>query len=280
MRLSKAMDSYIAVRAQEGFSPHTLNLYKHQLGKLLEDQGDLELCDFTLEHFRNHLSKQTHLKSSSLAAKVRAIKAVFKWFHEEEYLPKNPTLKLKEPKQPNLMPKALTVDEVESLRDSCETLREHALVELFFATGCRLSEIRMLDKADIDFQRGAVTVFGKGSKEREVYFGAKARIWLKRYLKSREDDDPALFVTKYKPHRISGKSIQDEFKAVARRCGLEDKVHPHTMRHTLATTLINQGAPLMVVQSILGHEKPETTLRYSHLSGEARQREYKRYFVQ
>lgn len=280
MRLSTAMDAYIRVRKQEGFSPSTISLYRLQIRKLIEDQGDLELESITLEHFRDHLSKQGHLKQSSQACKVRALKAIFGWFYEEELLPKNPTLKLKEPKQPNRIPKALTVDEVESLRDSCETLRQHALIELFFATGCRLSEIRLLNRDDIDFQRGAVTVFGKGSKEREVYFGAKARIWLKRYLKSRKDDDPALFVTINKPHRLSGHAIQDEFKAVAKRCGLEAKVHPHVLRHTLATTLINQGAPLMVVQSILGHEKAESTLRYAVLSGEARQREYKRYFVQ
>lgn len=123
-------------------------------------------------------------------------------------------------------------------------------------------------------------VLGKGNKEREVYFLAKARIWLQRYVNQRTDGDRALFVTARKPHRLSIHAIQYIFKRVARRCGVEQRVSPHKMRHTLATVLINQGAPLVAVQSILGHEKPETTQLYATLSGSSRQQAYERYFVQ
>ena len=110
-------------------------------------------------------------------------------------------------------------------------------------------------------------ILGKGDKEREVYFGAKARIWIERYLRQRHDHDSALFVTQRKPHRMSVHQIQYIFKRIAKRCGLEQRVSPHKMRHTLGTMLLNQGAPLAAVQSILGHEKPETTQLYAHLSG-------------
>lgn len=117
---------------------------------------------------------------------------------------------------------------------------------------------------------------GKGNKEREVYLGSRARIWLTRYFTERQDADPALCVTERSPHRLPIHGLQEVFKRVAERCGLAEKVHPHT----LATTLLNQGAPLVAVQSILGHEKPETTQLYAVLSGETRHHAYQRYFVQ
>ena len=117
-----------------------------------------------------------------------------------------------------------------------------------------------------------------------MYFGAKAGIWLKRYLDTRGDDDPALFVTRYRQHgkhqRMSIDSLRFYVNRVAERCGLRDKVTPHVLRHTLATHLIDQGMSLAALQSYLGHAKPETTLRYATLSGSARQREFKKYFMQ
>ena len=114
--------------------------------------------------------------------------------------------------------------------------------------------------ANIDWHRNAKKVLGKGNKEGEVYFGAKARIWLQRYLNQRIDEDRALFVTVRDPHRMSIHEIQYIFKRIAKRCGIEDRVNPHKMRNTLAMVLIIQRAPLVMIQSILGHEKPETTL--------------------
>ncbi len=280
MQLSKVTESYLALRTQEGFSSYTIKSYRLQYSILIRDIGDLHIQDVTLQILRDHLSHNTHLKPSSLGHKIRAIKSLFKWLVEEEYIVKNPTFKLKEPKQGKRVPKALNIEEVEMLRDACKTIQEHALIEFFFATGCRVSEIMHLNRNAIDWQRGAVTVLGKGNKEREVYFGAKARIWLQRYLNSRNDMDMALFVTTNKPHRMPVHRIQDIVKIVAGRCGLAGKVSPHVLRHTLATVLLNQGAPLAAVQSILGHEKPETTQLYATLSGSTRQQAYQRYFVQ
>ena len=168
------------------------------------------------------------------------------------------------------VPKALTMDELEWLRDACRTTLEHAVIEFFFATGCRVGEAARLNRGDVDWQRGSVVVVRKGNKEREVYLGSKARIWLTRYVTERQDAEPALWVTERAPHRLAIHGLQGVFKRMAERCGLAEKVHPHTMRHALATTLLNQGAPLLAVQSLLGHEKPETTQLYAVLSGETR----------
>ncbi len=280
MRLSDASNRYLTLRAQEGYSPYTVKAYRVQHRLLIKDIGDVEIDTVTLEQLREHLQQHMHLKASSLGHKVRAIKSLFKWLVEEDLLVRNPTMKLKEPKLGKRVPKALTIDELEMLRDSCTSVLEHALVEFFFATGCRVGEIHKLDRSAIDWQRGCVNVIGKGNKEREVYFGSKARIWLQRYLNHRGDKDAALFVTERNPHRMSIHQIEYIFNRIANRCELQAKVSPHKMRHTLATVLLNQGAPLVAVQSILGHEKPETTQLYASLSGTVRQQAYQRYFVQ
>lgn len=279
MRLSDASLLFLETKKQEGFSLYTLRSYGLQHSLLIRDIGDINIEEMSLQKARIHISHYPQQKPSSIGHKVRAIKSLFKWLVEEEYLEKHPLLKLKEPKLGQFVPKALTIDEVEMLRDSCKTLLEHALIEFFFATGCRVGEVYNLNRDLIDWQRGAVTVLGKGCKEREVYFGVKARIWLKRYLDSRKDSDLALFVTTNAPHRMPVHRIQDIFKIVAKRCGLENKVHPHVLRHTFCTLLLNQGAPLATIQSLAGHSKPETTQRYAVLSGNARQQAYKKYFV-
>src|SRR5690606_25484734 len=146
----------------------------------------------TLEQLRGYLSVCGHLKASSMGYRVRALRAFFRWAHEEDIILKNPSLKLKEPKQAQRVPKHLTIEDVELLRDACQGPLEHALVEMLFATGCRVGELHQIDRNHIDWQRRAIVVLGKGNKEREVYFGARAAIWLKRYLESRTDNNAAL----------------------------------------------------------------------------------------
>ena len=279
MRLSEASERYLATRTQEGYSPHTIRAYRLQHQILIRDMGDVELALVTLDLLRAHVAHLSHLKSSSLGHKIRAIKGLFRWVEDEGLHVPSPVRKLKEPKLGQRVPKALTMDELKWLRDACRTTLEHAVIEFFFSTGCRVGEAARLNRRDVDWQRGSVVVVGKGNKEREVYLGSKARIWLTRYFTERQDADPAVWVTERSPHRLSIHGLQGVFKRVAERCGLAEKVHPHTMRHTLATTLLNQGAPLVAVQSILGHEKPETTQLYAALSGKTRHQDYQRCFA-
>ena len=290
LTVASCVQAYLRVRKLDGYSDKTLYSYKLHLKRLAVDlDGSTPIDIIRLEHLRTHLMNLAHLQTSSLANKVRALKAFFKWLYEEEILERNPALKLREPRLPARIPKALSVEEVELLRDACGSLLEHALIEFFFATGCRVSEIHQLDRIDLDWPRRSVVVLGKGNKEREVYFGAKAALWLKRYLDNRSDSSLALFVTKRRRRqpcgalehqRLSTSQIQRIFKRVAERCGLEEKVTPHVLRHTLATLLLNQGAPIAAVQSILGHASPTTTQLYVNLSGESRQMLYKRHFAQ
>lgn len=280
MRLSEASRLYLSTRRQEGYSTHTLKAYQLQQSLLIQDVGDIDVTAVKLPVLREHLSHQSHLKPSSLSHKIRALRVFFKWMYEEELIDRNPAAKLHDAKIPKQLPKALTLDEIEQLREACDSAFEHALFEVFFSTGCRLSEIQALDKQDINWMDRSVIVWGKGAKERECYLGAKAMIWLKRYLKERKDNDESLFVTVNKPHRMSTHRIQQIFNQIADRCGLREKVSPHVLRHTFATHLLNQGAPLVAVQSLMGHSKPDSTLIYLHLSGAARHRAHQQYFAQ
>ena len=161
--LASCVHMYLKTRKLDGYSDKTLYSYKLHLQRLVLDlDGDAAVETIKLEHLRSHLASLTHLQTSSLANKVRALKAFFKWLYEEEFLERNPALKLREPRLPARIPKALSVEEVELLRDACEDLLEHALIEFFFATGCRVSEIHQLDRIDLDWSRRSVVVLGKG----------------------------------------------------------------------------------------------------------------------
>lgn len=282
MRLSEASELYLARRKQEGYSPFTLSAYRIQHSVFIRDAGDLDVTDATEEILRRHIGRFVEkMKPSSLAHKVRALKVFFAWLQEEEIILKNPARKIKEPKIGKRIPKAMTMDEVEAIRDGCRNDFERALVEIFFATGCRVGEVERMNRGDVDFDRRAIRVIGKGNKEREVYYGSKAAIRLRKYLEGRTDKEQALFITQRRPYRrMPTHALWWNVKGIAQRSGVARNVSPHIWRHTLATMLLNQGAPLESVQSILGHEKPETTQIYAVLSGERRHEDYKKYFVQ
>jgi integrase/recombinase XerD len=136
-----------------------------------------------------------------------------------------------------------------------------------YSTGCRIGEAVNLNRQSINFSNQSLIVLGKGNKEREVYFNTRCDIWLKRYLYERTDDQEALFVTIRSPHRMSISQMRYIIKQISKRSGINKSIHPHQLRHSYATTLLNNGAPLEVIQNLMGHEKSETTKIYAYLSG-------------
>lgn len=175
----------------------------------------------------------------------------------------------------------MTIEELEMLREHCKTPRERAMLEVFYATGGRLSELQSLDKQDIDWQNGSTRVVGKGDKERDAYLSIRAVYHLKRYLAERQDDCPALFVTERKPYRrLSNRGIQKIFKAIGTRAGLGDKVHPHVLRHTFATLTLNNGAEMAVIQQLLGHASPVATQVYAHVTDTKKRETHRKYLIQ
>jgi integrase/recombinase XerD len=271
---------FLSSKKLEGLSSVTLDSYQIEL-RIFAEQVKKRVSEITTADIRVFLGKFNHLKLSSLSKKLSVLKSFFSWLTAEEFLQRDPTTKIKPPKKEKRLPKALSIEELEMLRESCNTIRQRAFLEILYATGCRLSEVHDLNKSEIDYQAMSCRVVGKGNKEREVYFSFKAMYHLRKYLMNRSDNVEALMVTERKPYRrLSKRGIQREIGIIAKNAGLDKKVSPHTLRHTFATLLLNNGAELAGVQALLGHEDASTTQIYAQLSDEKKREQHKKYLVQ
>lgn len=275
--LSK-IDSYLNAKKVEGLSSQTLTGYKQRLTKFAKMMRK-NINDVTTNDCRAFIASYDHHKQSSISTIISTLKSFFGWLYEEEFINRDVTRKIKSPKKEKLLPKAFNIIELEIIKESCKTYRERALVELFYATGCRLSEITQLNKNDLNLIDGKTTVFGKGSKERTVYLSEKSIYHLKKYLMSRTDDNEALFVGERAPHkRIGNRSIQAAFKKIADRT--DKHIHPHKFRHTFATMMINNGADITTIQHMLGHSSPATTQGYAVVNEKTKHDNYLKYHIQ
>jgi integrase/recombinase XerD len=274
------IELYLSAKKIEGLKPDTLRNYRLDLNSFA-NKVKRKVEDITAADIRAYLAEFNHLKLSSLGRKLNSIRSFFVWLTGEEFIQRDPTLKIKSPKLEKLMPKALTIEELEMMRESCKTPRQRAFVEVLYATGARLSEVQRLNKSDINYQTMSCKVYGKGSKEREVYFSFKAMYHLKKYLNSRTDKNEALIVSQRKPHsRLSNRGIQREIAVIAKNAGFEKSVSPHDLRRTFGMLTLNNGAELVAVQELLGHSSPDTTLRYARITEERKREQHKKYLVQ
>lgn len=277
--MSEAWELYKADKQIEGYSPVTLKGYRIQHNLLVRYFGDVELDEITLAGLKQYLAEVgSHLKASSLGHRIRFLRAFFRWACEEGYCQANPARKLREPKLGPHVPKALSEEDTVLLQEGCDSPFEHALIEFIYSTGCRIGEVYRLNKNAINWEQRSCVVLGKGNKEREVFFSIKAAIWLKKYLSGRKDSDVALFVTQRAPHRMSISQLRYTIKRVASHSEVTANVYPHKLRHSYATHLLNNGAPLEGIQTLLGHSKLETTRLYANLSGPRRKEIYRKYF--
>jgi integrase/recombinase XerD len=229
---------------------------------------------------RRHLASysSTGVKTSTVQRKIAIFRSFFDWMENEEYILKSPMRKIKSLKLEKRLRKALTFEELEKIRDICNTYRERALLEFFYSTGCRLDEVVKLNKQDIDWQDLSTRVIGKGNKERTVFINAKAKVFLQKYLMSRLDDCEALFVTIRKPfRRMKRRAIEREISNIGKRIGLH--IYPHLIRHTTATCMLHNGAELYEVQRVLGHEYPSTTQIYAQISDDSIKNAHRKYLA-
>ena len=182
---------------------------------------------------------------------------------DEDYIIKSPVRRIHKVKTASSIKETYSDEDLEKMRDSCEELRDLAMIDMLASTGMRVGEMVLLNRDDIDFTERECKVFGKGDKERVVYFDARAKLHLREYLDSRTDDAPALFVTLRAPHqRLQIGGIEYRLRQMGKRLNIP-KVHPHKFRRTLATLAIDKGMPIEQLQRLLGHQRIDTTLQYA-----------------
>lgn len=281
MILSEAWKIYEQAKTVDGYADSTMEAYTLQIRLLIEFVGDIEADLVNVEMLRNYVGTLGKLKPASRDHRIRFMHSFFRFLFDEEYINRDPSRKIKEKGMQTRVPKALNIDQLENLREHCVSSRERSLLEMFFATGARLAELANIKISQLDWDRRTVTVLGKGNKEREVFWGAKADYYIRKYIGERSDGLDALFITQRKPYRAMSKhALYGEIKRIAKRAGIDKIVWPHVLRHTLATVLLNNGADLATVQSVLGHSKPETTMIYATVSGARRKQLFDRYFPQ
>lgn len=259
------LDMFIAAKKIEGCSDRTVTYYKSTVEHLLKSI-DTPIRKITTDEIRSYLARYQEKGGCSKTTVDnirRNISSFFSWLEEEDYILKSPMKRIHKIKTVQPVKETISDELIEKLRDACLCKRDLAMVDLLYSTGIRVGELVRLNIDDISFEERECVVFGKGDKERRVYFDAKAKLHLQDYLKERKDNNPALFVTLDAPYerlRISGVEIR--IRNLGRSINAE-KIHPHKFRRTMATRAIDKGMPIEQVQKILGHSQIDTTMQYA-----------------
>ncbi|OOM14655.1 site-specific tyrosine recombinase/integron integrase [Clostridium saccharobutylicum] len=256
---------FICAKQVEGCSEKSIKYYKSTIENMLKIVKK-NIKYITTEDLREYLADY---QKKSLCSKVnldnirRILSSFFSWLEDENYILKNPVRRIHKIKTGKVVKETYSDENLEILRDNCKELRDLAIIDLLNSTGMRVGELVKLNIQDIDFNERECIVFGKGDKERNVYFDARTKIHLQNYLNSRKDSNAALFVSLIKPYnRLQISGVEISLRKLGRELKI-NKVHPHKFRRTLATRAIDKGMPIEQVQRLLGHQKIDTTLQYA-----------------
>jgi site-specific recombinase XerD len=262
---AELLGAFISSKKVEGCSDKTIHYYKSSIEKLIATVKK-NVCDISTNDIRCYLAEQQEqrgLSKVTIDNLRRIYSSFFSWLEDEDFITKSPVRRIHKVRTDALVKEVLTDENIEVLRDSCQELRDIAMIDLLLSTGMRVGELVKINREDIDFQERQCIVFGKGNKEREVYFNARTKIHLKKYLEQRTDTNPALFVSLHEPHtRLTISGVEVRLRQLGKKVNL-NKVHPHKFRRTLATMAIDKGMPIEQVQKMLGHVKIDTTLHYA-----------------
>ncbi|NFO88537.1 integrase [Clostridium botulinum] len=270
---------YLQIKKLENYSIATLNNYMYTL-RHFSDYVIKPVATINKNDIRYFLATTYNgLKPSTINNKLACLKAFFEWMEQEEIIPKNPARHLNGTRLPKRLRKALTIEELEKVRLACINVRERALVEFIFATGCRISEVVATNVNDVDFSNNTLKVIGKGDKQRIVFFSDKTKLHLKNYIDTRKDNKEALFIATKKPYnRVSRRALELTVSKIGKRTNIGKSVFPHLLRHTMATLGLQSGADITTIQHLLGHTTPSTTQIYAENSLDNLKHEYKQHF--
>lgn len=259
------LDAFIAAKRLEGCSEKTLIYYERTITAMLNSVS-ISATRIRTEDLRAYLTTYQQERGSSritIDNIRRILSSFFAWLEAEDHIVKSPVRRIHKVKAAIRVKETYTDEELETMRDRCPTARDLAMIDVLASTGMRVGELVKLNTADIDFGERECVVQGKGNKERVAYFDARTKIHLSEYLDRRDDDNPALFVSLYAPHRrLSIGAIEARLRQLGTALNIE-KVHPHKFRRTLATKAIDKGMPVEQLQHLLGHQRIDTTLQYA-----------------
>lgn len=256
---------FLSAKRIEGCSEKSLKYYQSTIEAMISSI-DKNVKHITTEDIRTYLMNYQDNRHSSRVTidNIRRIlSSFFAWLEDEDYILKSPVRRIHKVKTISSIKETYSDEDLELMRDNCFEIRDLAIIDMLASTGMRIGEMVLLNRDDIDYNERECIVFGKGDKERIVYFDARTKIHLKEYINSRKDSNEALFVSLKSPYeRISINGIETRLRKYGQRLGLH-KVHPHKFRRTLATVAIDKGMPIEQLQQLLGHKRIDTTLQYA-----------------
>lgn len=259
------LQMFLDAKKIEGCSERTLQYYYTTVAHMLSKM-ETPVRKITTEEIRTYLSEyqgNSHCTNVTIDNIRRNISSFFSWLEEEDYILKSPMRRIHKIKTKTVVKSVISDEGIEKLRDYCTESRDLAIIDLLYSTGIRVGELVNLNKDDIDLEARECVVYGKGNKERRVYFDAKAKVHLKNYMEKRNDDNKALFVTLDFPYdRLKISGVEIRLRTLGRKLNLE-RIHPHKFRRTMATRAIDKGMPIEQVQKILGHSQIDTTMQYA-----------------
>lgn len=258
------LELFVAAKRVEGCTERTIEYYRSTIQNMLSTIG-LPIRQITTDVLREYLTKY---QSNNNCGKVtvdnirRNLSSFFSWLEDEDHIIKSPIRRIHKVKTGTIVKETFSDENIETLRDGCHSIRDLAIIDLLYSTGMRVGELVNLDIDDINFEERECIVYGKGNKERRVYFDAKAKLHIQKYLAERTDSNPALFVSLDSPHnRLNINGVEYRLRQLGRELNI-NKVHPHKFRRSMATKAIDKGMPIEQVQKLLGHQQIDTTMQW------------------
>ena len=263
------MDMFISAKRIEGCSERTLAYYKATIEHMLSIIVT-PLRQVNTDDLRAYLAEYQLINNCSKTTVDnirRNLSSFFSWLEAEDYIIKSPIRRIHKIRTGSKVKETLSEECIERLRDSCLHIRDLAIIDFLYSTGIRVGELVNLNISDINFEEKECIVYGKGNKQRKVYFDAKAKVHLKRYLEQRNDYNEALFVTLDSPfERLKISGVEIRLRKLGRLASIDQRVHPHKFRRSMATRAIDKGMPIEQVQKLLGHQQIDTTMHYAMVS--------------
>ena len=257
--------NFLSAKRVEGCSEKSMRYYESTIRNALTTVGK-NVKDISTDDLRHYLDEYQQRSGASRVTVDnirRILSSFFAWLEEEFYIVKSPVRRIHKVNTGKVVKETYSDEALEMMRDSCETTRDLAMIDILASTGMRVGELVKLNRSDVDFQNRECIVTGKGNKQRIVYFDARTKIHLQNYLRERKDTNDALFVTLLAPfNRLQISGVEIRLRHIGQDLNMT-KVHPHKFRRTLATMAIDKGMPIEQVQHLLGHQSLDTTLQYA-----------------